>query len=305
MFWRKIKGGRGKGVAQGRGRVCYLGQALREGLPAGSEELSPAHGLVLAKVESSRVPGPETQWAGQDGRSARATSDRMEGAKGDGKRNQVHSGSTPQPALRILASTWGIWEGSGGFGRGALWSALGFKDLIQPVWRADLRKRKQGREERSVLRLCDRPGKRERRTEKQTSNSSLLWIMTVLSLDTRARLFHMPTPAWRQDPRSQEVLAKALGSWQHGNWKEFWTRDKNLSVGWWGVLPWVCLWGRWNEFQVWWGGVDITGGSDGKASIYNAGDPDSNPSSGRSPGEGNGNPLQYSCLENPMDGGAW
>ena len=48
-------------MAQGRGRVCYLGQALREGLPAGSEELSPAHGLVLAKVESSRVPGPETQ----------------------------------------------------------------------------------------------------------------------------------------------------------------------------------------------------------------------------------------------------
>ena len=37
----------------------------------------------------------------------------------------------------------------------------------------------------------------------------------------------------------------------------------------------------------------------------NAGDPDSIPGSGSSPGEGNGNPLQYSCLENPMDGGAW
>ena len=47
------------------------------------------------------------------------------------------------------------------------------------------------------------------------------------------------------------------------------------------------------------------GGSDSKASAYNAGDPDSIPGSGRSPGEGNGNPLQYSCLENPMDGGAW
>ena len=47
------------------------------------------------------------------------------------------------------------------------------------------------------------------------------------------------------------------------------------------------------------------GGSDGKASAYNAGDPGSIPGSGRSPGEGNGNPLQYSCLENPMDGGAW
>ena len=46
-------------------------------------------------------------------------------------------------------------------------------------------------------------------------------------------------------------------------------------------------------------------GSDGKASAYNAGDLGSIPGSGRSPGEGNGNPLQYSCLENPMDGGAW
>ena len=47
------------------------------------------------------------------------------------------------------------------------------------------------------------------------------------------------------------------------------------------------------------------GGSDGKASAYNEGDPGSIPGLGRSPGEGNGNPLQYSCLENPMDGGVW
>ena len=47
------------------------------------------------------------------------------------------------------------------------------------------------------------------------------------------------------------------------------------------------------------------GGSDGKASARNAGDPGSIPGLGRSPGEGNGNPLQYSCLENFMDGGAW
>ena len=46
-------------------------------------------------------------------------------------------------------------------------------------------------------------------------------------------------------------------------------------------------------------------GSDGKASAYNAGDPGSIPESGRSPEEDNGNPLQYSCLENTMDGGAW
>ena len=46
-------------------------------------------------------------------------------------------------------------------------------------------------------------------------------------------------------------------------------------------------------------------GSDGKESAYNAGDPSLIPGSGRSPGEGNGNPLQYSCLENSMDRGAW
>ena len=46
-------------------------------------------------------------------------------------------------------------------------------------------------------------------------------------------------------------------------------------------------------------------GSEVKASACNVGDLGSIPGLGRSPGEGNGNPLQYSCLENPMDGGAW
>ena len=52
-------------------------------------------------------------------------------------------------------------------------------------------------------------------------------------------------------------------------------------------------------------GMSFPGGSDGKESACNAGDPASIPRSGKSPGEGNGNPLQYSCLENPMDRGAW
>ena len=47
------------------------------------------------------------------------------------------------------------------------------------------------------------------------------------------------------------------------------------------------------------------GSSDSKASAYNAGDPGSIPGLGRSLGEGNGNLLQYSSLENPMDQGAW
>ena len=47
------------------------------------------------------------------------------------------------------------------------------------------------------------------------------------------------------------------------------------------------------------------GGSDGEESACNVGDLGLIPGSGRSPGEGNGNALQYSCLENPMDRGAW
>ena len=52
-------------------------------------------------------------------------------------------------------------------------------------------------------------------------------------------------------------------------------------------------------------GLGFPSGSDGKESACSAGGPDSIPGSGRSPGEGNGSPHQYSCLENPMDGGAW
>ena len=54
--------------------------------------------------------------------------------------------------------------------------------------------------------------------------------------------------------------------------------------------------------------IDVEGfpwGSDSEESACNAGEPGSVPGSGRSPGEGNSNPLQYSCLENSMDRGAW
>ena len=51
--------------------------------------------------------------------------------------------------------------------------------------------------------------------------------------------------------------------------------------------------------------LDFPGSSDGKESACNAGNPDLIPGSGRSPGVGNGNLFQYSCLENPMDEEAW
>ena len=51
--------------------------------------------------------------------------------------------------------------------------------------------------------------------------------------------------------------------------------------------------------------MGFPGGSEVKVSVSNVGDQGSIPGLGRSPEEGNGNPLQYSCLENPMDGEAW
>ena len=61
----------------------------------------------------------------------------------------------------------------------------------------------------------------------------------------------------------------------------------------------------WSVLLVSFSFIDFPGGSAGKASTYNAGDLGSIPGSGRSPGEGNGNPLKHSCLENSMDGGTW
>ena len=61
---------------------------------------------------------------------------------------------------------------------------------------------------------------------------------------------------------------------------------------------------HWNQFWLLLK-KDFPGGSEGKVSACNVGDLGSIPESGRSPGEGNGNPLQHSCLENPMDRGAW
>ena len=51
--------------------------------------------------------------------------------------------------------------------------------------------------------------------------------------------------------------------------------------------------------------MGFPGGTDGKESTCHVGNPSSIPGSGSSPGEGNGNPLQYPCLENPMNKGAW
>ena len=72
-------------------------------------------------------------------------------------------------------------------------------------------------------------------------------------------------------------VVTGYGAWKHFLWK---TSKKLVKLG----------------FSV---------GSDGKESAWNVEDLGFIPGSGRSPGEGNGNPLQYSCLENSMDRGAW
>ena len=79
--------------------------------------------------------------------------------------------------------------------------------------------------------------------------------------------------------------------------------------GWWAAVYGVAQSRRWlkwlssssSKTSEW----NFLGGSDGEEPTFNAGDPDSIPGSGRSLVEKNGNPLQYSCLENPMDWGAW
>ena len=64
----------------------------------------------------------------------------------------------------------------------------------------------------------------------------------------------------------------------------------------------ASMWNECNCVLVW---IFFPGGSEVKASASNAGDLGSIPGSGRSPGEGSGNPRQYSCLENPMNRWAW
>ena len=86
-----------------------------------------------------------------------------------------------------------------------------------------------------------------------------------------------------------------------------WIRWRNIVCVRWRIIGCVCvlpthtilLYG----FMLF--VLSFPGGSEGKASTCKAGDLGSIPESGRSPGEGNSNPLQYSCLGNPMDRGAW
>ena len=69
------------------------------------------------------------------------------------------------------------------------------------------------------------------------------------------------------------------------------------------MFAWVCI--EPQRRKHFWSWVEDLGGSCGKVSVYNARDLSSVPGSGSIPVEGNGNPLLYSCLENPIYGGVW
>ena len=87
--------------------------------------------------------------------------------------------------------------------------------------------------------------------------------------------------------------------------RKFSSIEKSHQILTWG-LGWICYpFGRKYILKMGTTFLGIPGASDGKVFACNVGDLGSIPGSGRSPGEGNGNPLQYSSLENSMDEGAW
>ena len=98
----------------------------------------------------------------------------------------------------------------------------------------------------------------------------------------------------------RETRQHMWSAWHRPGSQSYWSaslwRECNLSQG--GLVTGMIC----HSFMR---GMDFPGGSDDKASVYNAGDLGLILGSGRFPGEGNGKPLQYSCLENLTDGGAW
>ena len=157
----------------------------------------------------------------------------------------------------------------------------------------------------------------------------------MISGNIMLRLHHLPSVFYLKGNWKE-----CLGWWNYPvSWLWWWLHESCMCKNWtkeWILLYWKFLketmafqkiWklillkkifrndllimiksaGRFSSIYVanGWNKLDFPGGSDSKASVYNAGDPGSIPGSGRAPGEGNGNPLQYYCLENPMDRGTW
>ena len=138
---------------------------------------------------------------------------------------------------------------------------------------------------------------------------------------------------WKEWCQSWNSITLATSCEELTHWKRLWCWEglgaggKGDDRGWdgWMASPTRCTWVWVNSGSWWWTGrpgvlqfmgsqrvghdwvteLNWTGGSEGKVSACNAGNLGSIPWSRRSPGEGNINPLQYPCLENPMDREAW
>ena len=114
---------------------------------------------------------------------------------------------------------------------------------------------------------------------------------------------HLSVCLWRNVCLSLQHIFYLGCLWYGSAWAAciFWSLSPccSLCLKIFSPIVWIFF-----SFCLWFP-LGFPGGSDGKESACNAGDPGSVPGSGRAPGEGNGNPLQYSCLENSMDREAW
>ena len=129
--------------------------------------------------------------------------------------------------------------------------------------------------------------------ESQSSKNSLPQMETLF----RAHYFSAAVSL--TEARLSLVHCRTLARAMHAITTSLVTIFAPLQSHLWCLIVWVC-WALGTAF--WW---DLQWFSDSKESFCNVGDPGSIPGSGWSPEGGNGNPLQYSCLENPMDRGAW
>ena len=120
--------------------------------------------------------------------------------------------------------------------------------------------------------------------ESQVQTQWLLQTFTEVSTSPQSHRSHILTHQEQAWPFQQGGASRAPG-------------DRDL-VG--TVLTLMCFLLVYSNLFL-----GFPGASEGKESAFNAGDPGSIPGSGRSLGEGTGNPLWYSCLENPMNIGAW
>ena len=132
---------------------------------------------------------------------------------------------------------------------------------------------------------------------------SLSWAPEVLELssasDLRVKFEDKSPPTGLSTPGQGAHLGH--GPWsilQKGSVDGFWDPQPLYRLSTQSPFGSTCLLSCICNFLLLFFYCHVPGGSDGKASAYNVG-------YSRSPGEGNGNPLQYSCLENPVDGGAW